>query len=194
MRGRLNRPFAAHELQAHATIKVYFDSGVHSARRGFGPRTTLGYAIFSGDAERGSQPLQAALAGSGPGGAIGFWHLDGKAILERVGEAISSYPASRGAQLYDLVAAHAALLQVKANEYRGRVRMLGDGKEVIEFLSGRDEALHLEVEGQDLALTIRRHIRSTSSQLGKVTWEWVPRESNWVDPILTRMDADLGPR
>jgi hypothetical protein len=65
-----------------------------------------------------------------------------------VGKAVSSYRASRAIQLYDLVAADAALLHLQVNRYAGKARMLGDGKQVIEFLNGRDHALHLEVAGQ----------------------------------------------
>jgi hypothetical protein len=187
-----NRHLGAHDLSAHETLRVYFDSGVHSARRGVGPRAKLGWAIFAEDARRGSQPLQVGLARSGLGGAIGYWHPEGRALLDRVDETIKSYPFTRGSQLYDLVAAHGALRQLQANDYRGKVRMLGDGKEVIEFLRGRDQALHFEVAGQDLARVIREQIRSTARDFWQLTWKWVPTNDNWADPILRRLDHQLG--
>lgn len=177
---------------AYPALKVYFDSGVHHARRGAAPRATLGFAIFEENARRGSQPLTVSLAGSWLGGAIGYWHQEGQAFLARVGEAVASYPPSRGSQLYDLVAAHGALLHLKVNEYRGRVRMLGDRKEVIEFLNGRGDALHLEVAGQDIARRIRGHIRDVATYVGELTWEWVSTKENWADPLLKSLDRDSG--
>ena len=158
-------------LAKFSVLKVYFDSGLHSARLGFEPRATLGFAIFPESATRGAEPIAASMAGSGLGGAIGYWHTDGRAFLDRVGEAVSIYPATRGSQLYDLVAADGAAQQLRVNEFHGKVRMIGDSKQVIEFLNGRDSALHLEVAGQDLALTIRAHIREGLSELGPLTWE-----------------------
>lgn len=181
-------------LSVYPALKVYFDAGVHYARQGFGPRATHGWAIFPADAPRGSQPLSSTLAGSELGVAIGYWDLEGQAILARVGESIGSYSASHGAQLYDLVAAYAALLHLRTNSYRGKVRMLGDGKEVIEFLKGRDKALHLRVAGEDLARMIRERIRKLCADLNEVTWEWVSTKENWVDPILKSLDAELGDR
>ena len=187
-------PEAKGPLSIYPALKVYFDAGVHNARRGFGARATLGWAIFPGDALRGSHQISAMLTGSELGLAIGYWDLEGKSILERVGNTISSHPASKGPQLYDLVAAYSALHHLRANTYQGRVRMFGDGQQVIDFLNGRDEALRLTVGGEDVARMIREKIRRDGSELSELTWEWVPSEENWFDPILKSLDAELGDR
>jgi hypothetical protein len=181
-------------LSGHPTLKVYFDGGYHYARSGHRARAHFGWAIFPIDATRDTQPLSITFAGSALGLAIGFWDLEGQTILERVGDSISSYPAAHAIQLYDLVAAYAALLHLRTNHYRGAISMIGDGKEVIDFLKGRDQALHLEVDGTDLARWIRDRIQLLRKDLGELSWEWVPTNANWVDRILKAQDAELGDR
>ncbi len=178
----------ASPLAAYQAIKVFFDSGVHHARRGLPPRATLGFGIWPEEAEEGTEPLAASLASSELGGAIGYWHQDGLRFLEQFGEVVTRCPTSRAVQLYDLVAAEGAILHLRVNDYRGRARMISDGLQVVEFLNGRDRALRLEVMGQDLARTIRGHIRAGVEQLGETVWQYVPRKQNWVDPILKDLD------
>lgn len=176
------------------SVKVYFDGGFHHAREGVGPWADLGYAIYAEDARSKSEYLTAASVGSELGTAVGYWDEDLHQLASRLREPLRSHPASHGPQVYDLVAAHGALLHLRTNHFHGKAKMLTDGKEVIDYVNGRDDAFSLTIDGEDVAGIIRAKIRALGTEIGDLTWERVRSEDNWADPTykgLRRERHDL---
>jgi len=168
---------------------VYFDSRLHYGEAGRVESVILGHAVFGPNPPPGIPPLSSSLLESPIGRPIAAWSEAGSRLWERAPMEVLSVPGVRGPQLYDLIAARGAALALRVNSVSGRVRFIGDGQNVIDFLNGKDDAFSFEVGGSDWAERIRGETLTDAEHLpGGCSWTWVPSDKNRSDPELKRFE------
>lgn len=162
-------------------VRLYFDSGVRRAGKTGSYYAALGYSICSVRGGIQDPPECEQVQLDTPESHI----RQGGLKLDRLDDAhrkrLADSPIAVGSQLYDLVAARLGLVRLVDQGYRGAVIAGTDGKQVIEFLRGRDKAVSLLVEDIDFAPDLRREIWDIASQFGAVGWIQFPRQRNLAD-------------
>jgi hypothetical protein len=172
---------------AFASLRVYFDSGVHPPGSKPPAFVKLGYSVCLPEVASWKQAISSAASVCEPGKPVAFWGLKLRRLTPEHRAVLAKSAAGRGPQLYDLVAAHGAAVGLRANGFHGSVAMLTDGSEVIQFMNGNDSRLHLTTAGVEFSQDLRLEIRETLERCALVTWQWIPRRLNLADAAIRHL-------
>ena len=129
-----------------------------------------------------------------------WWKLRTDRVIPGGSQALlGDDPGARGIQLYDLLAARAAVIHLRHNRVNTPAIFIGDNQGEIEFMRG-DGPMRIEFDGQDVAPSLRHAILKRAKKIPHVDWEWTRRGRNLASDETAKRAAafskqrpELGP-
>jgi len=167
------------------SLEAYFDSGLIPRAGDPAALVLLGYAIFRPGELDWRRSLTGGCLTCRPGDAVrGLWGLKHSRLGPRERAGFAESKAAGGLQFYDLVAARALGVNLRNNDFDGKIEIFGDGQQVIRFLSGELGALTLHAGDIEFARELRAEVLEGFGPKIRANWRFVRREFNLADAAI----------